>query len=76
MRSLLALTLFASLLAWAIAHLLIVARLFRRHGAQRAVASLFIPPLAPLYAADAGDTRHALAWLGAVVVYALALIFA
>lgn len=66
-------TLLASLLVWAALHLVVVVRIFRRHGVSRATVAFLIPPLAPLYAADAGDGRLALAWLGAVVVYALAL---
>ena len=54
-------------------HVAVAVGLFARGERKRAVLAFLLPPLAPLYAYEAGMRRRFFAWSGSFLVYACAL---
>ena len=58
------------------AHVALLVGLLLRHPRWRAPIALVMPPLAPYWGYDAGMRLRTLIWVGAVCVYAVAMILA
>lgn len=58
------------------AHVSLLVGLLLRHPRWRAPVALVMPPLAPYWGYDAGMRFRTLIWVGAVCVYAVAMILA
>lgn len=76
MRAALAYVLALALVVLAVSHVAIVATIARRRELTRAALALFVPPLAPIYAAERGLRTLVWAWTFAAIVYAVTLVFA
>lgn len=76
MRAALAVVLAIALTTFVLAHVVIVLTLAVRKELGRAALALFVPPLAPLYAAERSMRIAAYAWLASLVVYGVVLAFA
>jgi hypothetical protein len=70
-------TLVLAFATWVTVHLAISGRLFLRTRPRwRGIAALLMPPLAPLWAVSQGWRWPAGLWIGALVLYVLALLAA
>jgi hypothetical protein len=63
----------ASFAALVTTHLAVAVRLTWRRPRYRGLVALIVPPLAPLWAYEAGWRRLSWLWVGAVAVYAAAV---
>ncbi|MEM9692408.1 MAG: hypothetical protein AAGA56_07675 [Myxococcota bacterium] len=70
----LAVALLASFAGWLLIHVVLAVRLMRRAPHWRGVVALFLPPLAPWWAAKARWSGAVYAWLGALLLYVTILI--
>lgn len=69
-----AVLLLIGLVAFAGTHVAIVAELARRREWWRALVALLVAPFAPWWAWERGLRRRALAWIGALGVYAFGIV--
>jgi hypothetical protein len=70
-------TLVLAFATWVTVHVAISGRLLLRTRPRwRGIAALLMPPLAPLWAVRQGWRRPAGLWIGALVLYVLALLAA
>ena len=65
-----------ALVAFALAHGVLVAGLARRHGWTRALLALVVPPLAAWWGWNAGLRRPVIAWGAALALYAALVVAA
>ncbi|MEO6420641.1 MAG: hypothetical protein ABIP39_14610 [Polyangiaceae bacterium] len=77
MRTFLTVVVALALVVEITAHLSLLVGIARRepHRRWRALVATLVPPLAPYWGWELGMTRRTYAWLGAVAVYAIALLF-
>ena len=67
--------LIGSLAAWGVLHVQIALRLAQGRPRWRAVVALLFPPLAPYWAARAGDRVRAVVWVVALLSWGFARLF-
>ncbi|HEY8072571.1 MAG TPA: hypothetical protein VIF62_00630 [Labilithrix sp.] len=70
------LILLIGLVAFLVAHLVIVVQLARSGAWGRVALALLLPPLAPWWAWERGMRRSAYAWVGALAVYVVGVVVA